>query len=200
MSQVVELTEAEKEKMAYWLSARARGGGWMFVGLTALALAALIWFIAKPQSTPTTEELIPLVVLILLTGGIGWWLLRRRQVIRCWLDEPLIMGNGRILAQQQVPYIGYRIRLQIETERGEMQANLAYLGRPDWQVGDDVELMFWENGRFCPRHFNHIMDFGHLPTPACQRMIRNRIILAVLTYAILVLLAFLFGLYGQGRL
>lgn len=189
MSQVVELTEAEKEKMAYWLSPRARGGGWMFVGLAALALAALIWFIAKPQSTPTTEELIPLVVLILLTGGIGWWLLRRRQVIRHWLDEPLIMGNGRILAQQQVPYIGYRIRLQIETERGEMQANLAYLGRPDWQVGDDVELMFWENGRFCPRHFNHIMDFGHLPTPACQRMIRNRIILAVLL-----------GLYGQGRL
>ena len=199
MTQIVDLTQEEKEQMAYWLSARARAGGWMFIGLAGLALATLIWLLFKSPPTPA-EELSPLVVMILLMGGIGWWMLRRRSVIRSWLDEPLKAEYGRILAQQQIPYMGYRLRLQIETERGKMQATLGYLGRPDWQVGDDVPLIFWGNGRFCPRHFNHIMDFGHLPTPERQRMITRRIIIAIVGYAILVLIAILLGLYGQGRL
>lgn len=198
------LTEAEKENMAKWLSRRATAGGWFFIGMVVVVFLMMLLVISRrniPHATYTSDDWSVFVTLIVILTGIGVWLLRRQRHIRHLLDEPLTLGSGRILNQYRVPYIGFRLKLQIASPAGDLfETHMGYLGLPDWQIGDEIKLLFWQNGRFCPRHINHIVDFGHLPTPARKQHMRKRVILFVVGYAILVALAILLGLYSQGRL
>lgn len=200
----VYLTSTEKDRMAKWLSRRATAGGWFFIGMIGfvfLMLLLAVYSSRKNQPAYSTDDVAVFFTLIIIMGGIGVWLLRRQVHIRRLLDAPLMLGYGRILNQYRVPYTGFRLKLQISTADGETyETHLGYLGLPDWQIGDEIELIFWQNGRFCPRHFDHIVDFGHLPTPEHKQRIRKRIIIFVVGYAILVLIAFLLGLFSQGRL
>lgn len=199
----VSLSEAEKENIARWLSARARVGGWFFIGMAGFISFILLWVLlfAPRQEPISSDDLIPVFTLILGLVGTAVFLFRRRLSVRRWLDEPLRLGKGRILAQHPTPYSGYRLQLQIPMPDGEnYKAGLAYLGKPDWHVGDDLELIFWQNGRFCPRHIDHIVDFAYLPTPERLRRRRRRVIQIVVGLLILATFAMLMGLYGQGRL
>ena len=199
----IYLTSAEKDEMAKWLSRRATAGGWFFMGMIGfIFLMVMLAFYSanRHQNQPvySSDDIGVFFTLILILAGIGLWLLRRRVHIRRLLDEPLTLGNGRILDQHRVPYTGFRLKLQITTAAGESyETRLGYLGLPDWQIGDELELIFWQNGRFCPRHIDHIVDFGHLPTPERKQRIRKRIIWFVVGYAIFVAIAILLGLYSQ---
>jgi hypothetical protein len=85
----------------------------------------------------------------------------------------------------------------METAAGMQLVSFGYLGRPAWQVGDDLALIQWENGRFCPRYIDHIVDFGYLPTPQRRRYVRRRLVGAVVLYVLLVALAILLAQYGK---
>ena len=201
----VYLTPSEKDTLAHWLSARARTSGWFLIGLGGFMLLLILFVILRRGFVPaifdTPEEVVAIFMPILVLVGAGIWLLRRKRVIRGWLDEPLHSVHGRILDKQQTAYSGHRIRLQVPTDLGtEMVANLGYIGTPDWQVGNELELLLWTNGRFCPRHITHLVDVAYLPTPERRRLIRNRIIKVVVWYLILTGIGILMALYGQGRL
>jgi hypothetical protein len=96
--------------------------------------------------------------------------------------------------------LGNQVQLRIQTATGEMFANMGHIGVSTWQVGDEVALIFWQNGRFCPRHITHSVDFGYLPTSERRRFIRRRLIKIVVWYFILVAMAIFLALYGQDRL
>jgi hypothetical protein len=199
---LVQLSEEEKEDMARWLSARARAGGWFFMGMAGLVLLMLLWalFAGSRQEPIRSDDLVPVFTLILGLVGTAVFLFRRRQAVRRWLDEPLQLGKGRILAQHPLPYAGYRLQLQISMADGaNYKASFGYLGKPDWKVGDDLELIFWQNGRFCPRYIDHIVDFAYLPTEERLRRKRRRVIQIVVGLLILAAFAILMGLYGQGN-
>jgi hypothetical protein len=189
--------------MARWLSARATAGGWFMLGLAGFGLALFVWAVwqrSPSQAAFTFDDYVPFSTFLLLLAGTAVWLLRRRRVVRNWLNDPVRLGSGEILGVQQLPFSGYRVQLKIDSIAGQIVVNMGYLGRPNWQVGEDLALIFWENGRFCPRHIEHIVDFGYLPTPERKRFIRRRVVTAVVIYLVLVALAILMGLYGQGRL
>ncbi len=189
--------------MAYWLSKRATAGGWFFIGLVGfiflLLFVASTWGTAVP-SRYTSDDFAVFLTIIVVMLTIAGWLLRRRHHIRRLLDEPLRTGTGRILNLQRAPYTGFRLTLQIRTPDGEVwETGLGYLGLPDWQIGDELALLFWENGRYCPRHINHIVDFGQLPTEKQRRKKHKRVIFFFIACFILAAFAILMGLYGQGR-
>ncbi len=69
-----------------------------------------------------------------------------------------------------------------------------------WKEGDEMSFVFWEDGRFCPRHVNHAVDIAHLPTPERKQLVRRRIIKGVVLYLILTAIGIFWGLYGSGQL
>lgn len=201
---MLHLSTDEKDELARWLSGRAKAGSWFMLAMAGFVLLLVLLTIGRlirAKGSLTADDVIPIVMLILAFAWPGIWLLRRRQAIRRLFDEPMRLGNGRIVGKQRVPYMGWRIRLRIQPERGEtILAELGYLGDPNWQVGDDIALIFWEDGRFCPRHLQHITDMGRLPHSASQHRLRRRVVTAVLIFLALALLGVFLGLYGQGRL
>jgi hypothetical protein len=198
----VQLSEAEKERMAFWLARRAWVGGWFFVALAGVALLLMYSISAQGavQKTDSAETWSAFTVVALVLLGPGVWLLWRRRVIRAWLDEPLYAGSGRIVALKQVPYSGYRVRLLLQHDGEEFSAEMGFLGRPKWQIGEELALILWQNGRFCPRAFDFIVDFGYLPTLKRRRFVRRRVIAIALAWLFMTALALILGLYGQGRL
>ena len=196
------LTEEEKETMANWLSKRARIGGWFMIGLAAFYIGLILWASLREGSkvTYTGDGVIAVMMPMLALAAIGGWLLSRRRHVRHLLDEPLHLGNGRLINLCLDAYSGHQMKLQIETAVDEtMVASFGYLGKATWQVGDEIPLVFWQDGRFCPRHFDHIVDFGHLPTPERKRRQRRLIVKILVWWLILSALGLLIGLYGQGR-
>ena len=200
----LHLSEAEKEQLTHWLSARSRAGGWVFISLAGFVLFICLWLAIRTIFTVTPyaiDDFVPLVTILLVMVGIGVWLLRQRRVIRRLFNESLHVGRGRIINRHLDPSASNHLQVEIDTISGEvMVARVGYMGTSDWQAGDEIELIFWQDGRFCPRHVTHLVDFSHLPTPQRRRRIRNRIILVIVWYLLAVALAILFGLYGQGRL
>lgn len=190
--------------MAYWLSKQAVIGGWFFMGMAGFALCLIIFGAVRAASQPISDvEVVigPVMTLLLALVGTGVWLMRRRPKIRRLLDDPLYAGHGRVLSKKQDSYGGYVLELQAQRELdAPLKAKLSYIGHADWDVSDEIELIFWDNGRFCPRHFDHMVSLGHLPTPARKQMMRRRITIGILIYFFFVALAIIMALYSQGRL
>ena len=201
MAQSIYLTDTEKKEMTRWLARRAIVSGWTFIGLPlfVLLVAGTIRFLNPPTFEYTAEDIVALFTLPVIMISVGIWLLRRKQAIRRWFDEPLEGGNGRILSIQPLPYATKRLTLKIEHQPGESyEAKMSYIGVPNWQVGAEIELIFWKNGRYCPRHFDHLVDVAYLPTLERKRKMRNRIVGFVIGYLLLTGLGLLMGLYSQG--
>ena len=200
----INLPNSEKDQMAYWLSKQAVIGGWFFIGLAGFAVLLILFAGWRASNKPISDMEAfygPFITLVLLLVGSGVWLMRRRHHIRRLLDEPLFAGHGRVLSKKPDYYGGQIFKLHIQPGPEEpMTANLGTIAKATWDVGDEIELLFWDNGRFCPRHFDYMVSLSHLPTPERKKRMRKRILIGVLVYLLFVALAIVFALYGQGRL
>jgi hypothetical protein len=200
----LNLPNSEKDQMAYWLSKQAVIGGWFFIGMAGVTLLLILfagWRAANKPISDMEAFYGSFITLGLLFVGVGVWLMRRRQKIRQLLDEPLFAGDGRVLSKKLDTYGGHIFKLHIQTGPGKpLTASMGTIGKTTWEVGDEIALVFWDNGRFCPRYFDHMVSLAQLPTPERKRFVRNRILLGILVYFFLVALAIIFALYGQGRL
>lgn len=200
----IYLTEAEKEHLSKFLSKRAIAGAYFFVGMALFLFVTVT--IALSQRSPdlprfTAEDYVPISMILLGLVLAGGWLYSRKRAVRRWFDEPMYEVNGRILSITQLPYSGKRVSFRIQPQYGEpLVANMSYIGTPDWQVGDDIGLIVWKNGRFCPRNFDYLVDVAYLPTPERRTKTRRRIIIGILIYLLISACGILLGLYGQGRL
>lgn len=196
MSNTIYLSPVEKEKMAGWLAKRATAGGWVFIGLAVFALLmGVIGVLQNPRLS--ADDLGGVIAICLGMCAVGWWMLRYRRKVRRWLDEPLRAGTGRVLNAIPTPYMGKRVRLQIESPDGEhYKSGFFVLSTESWEKGDQIGLLFWENGRYCPRHVDYLVDIAYLPTPARRNLVRRRIITGVVVYLLLTALGFLLAIYG----
>lgn len=200
MGQSIYLTESEKENLTKWLARRAVIGGWTIIGIPSIVLILIgtIRFLNPPTFTYSVEELVAIFILPVGMILAGIWLIGRKRAIRRWFDEPLEEGNGRILSIQPPTESGSTLVVEIVTELGERyETKMGFLGKPDWQAGDEIALIVWKNGRFCPRHFDHIVDVAYLPTPERIQRSRRRIAIWVLGYLLLVGLGIILGTYGN---
>ena len=186
--QPIDLTTAEKEELTQWLSKRSRSVGWFLIGMAGFIGSLGIWGVVQPTSQVGVADLGPFSLIIISLAGPGIWQLNQRRVVRRWLDEPLDIINGRILSIDTLPYSTKRLKLEILHEGETYRTGMTYIGQTDWQVGDGIPLLLWPNGRFCPRHINHLVDVGYLPTPKRQRRRRRRLIIWGVAWFVLMML------------
>ncbi len=201
MTTPIALTPEEKDHLAKWLSRRAIIGGGTFIGLAVVPLIIMfvVSLLSSNNVTFEIEEIVGILTLPVGMIGIGMWLINRRRAIRRWFDEPLEAGNGRILKMVTHTDSGSSLTLEIFNEFGErIEATMGYIGNPDWKVGDEIELIMWKNGRFCPRNFDHMVDVSYLPTPASIQ--RNKILgtIGLIVLILLLGMGVVFGILGQG--
>ncbi|MEM7333889.1 MAG: hypothetical protein AAF490_17505 [Chloroflexota bacterium] len=201
MTTPIILTNEEKEQLTRWLSRRAliSGGTFIGIGLVPLIIMLVVSLLNSHQFSVTVETFGAIFGLPICMGLIGFWLIGRRQAVRRWFDELMELGNGRILTMNPRTDSGSFLTFEIINELGErFEASMGYIGTPDWKVGDEIELIVWKNGRFCPRHFDHLVDVAYLPTPARVRrskLIGNTILISI---GLLVGIGILFAIFGDG--
>ncbi len=164
----IYLSDTVKKESLRQLALSSTAGGWVFIlmGLFPFVLLAF----AGLGIIPTASEWTGDEVAVFVTWGLafllpGIWLLRHKKKISALLDEPMQSQTAVITHIHAIPYFGWRMRLQIGEQTGRMRV----VAKPQWAVGDKIELYVIENGRFLPQAINQTVDLGTIDTPQSER-------------------------------
>lgn len=197
----IYLTDEEKKNAVHWLSQSANGGGWFFALMTIFPMGMLLsaWLRIIPTAVEWDGSMYGVLIgWLVIFSLLAAWLFRQKRKVAVQLSKPLQPATAVISQIHVIPYAGWRMRLQINTVDGEQIGHIRVIVKPSWQVGEQIEVLMLDDGRFFPRHLSQGIDFGRIETP--QRRIRTRVLVGcggALFFA-LALTGFLLGFYGQG--
>ena len=200
---MVDLSGPQKDKIAKQVTYGATAGGWFLVGMALFVVALFVWYLWQRASGQVnadgTEGMVAFLMLGLAFAGLGVWLLSRRYKTRRELDGPLTAGTAEIIIDSGLTENGWTMTLNIITPADlSGKASIGGYGRPTWQVGDTIELVFLPNDEyFFPKNIDYNGDMGYRITAERIGRRRRYMTLGLIIFIVLAGLGFLIGLWNQ---
>lgn len=198
----VYLSPEEQKKALHWLSQSSKGGGWFLIGMGLFTFGLLLLGglrLISIQAEDSMAFIVPFSLLGMAFLGLGIWLVGYKRRLQQVLAMPMTPTTAVITHIHTLPYLGWQMRLQLNTAVGEQEGTIRVVVKPTWLVGERLEVLLLNNGRFFPRELSQAVDLGQVITPQYRQRRWRWIGCGVVAFLGLAALAFLLGLYGQGR-